>query len=468
MFHRSDPMNQARRPPRAQNRPVPEDGSRPTSGTPGRLGMTDRSRLVHAWAGFEDHTDVAWKLGGDLEGRDVVEPFAAGAMLCDQPGVRCVHQVKDQVGQLVTTAGSRFGSRFHDERIAAWLGMALGVSFSTAFVTGLISHFMQHPPDWLHWPSRPINFYRVTQGLHVMGGLATVPLLLAKLWTVYPKLFQWPPFRSIAHAVERALVLLLIGGALFQLVTGVMDIAYWYPFPFFFTVTHYWTAYVVFGALIIHIANEWAKARRTVMRKPTDGLDRRSFLLSVFAASGAVALFTVGETVSPLARLALLAPRRLGVGAQQLPVNRTALEAGVTTTAVDSDWRLHVTGRVQHELSLSLAQLRAMPQHTVRLPITCVEGWSASGNWTGIPLRDLLNRAGVPGDARIRAVSLQTGGAYRTSNVDPRHWHDPDTLLALGLNGEPLALDHGYPCRLIAPNRPGVLQTKWLTSLVAE
>ncbi|MFC4912329.1 molybdopterin-dependent oxidoreductase [Actinomadura gamaensis] len=366
------------------------------------------------------------------------------------------------------TLEGRFTSRFHDERIAAWLGMALGVSFGTAFITGLISHFMQHPPEWLHWPSRPVNFYRLTQGLHVIGGLATIPLLLAKLWTVYPKLFRWPPFRSLAHAMERGLIFLLVGGALFQLVTGLLNISYWYPFPFFFTVAHYWTAYIVVGALIIHVANEWAKARRTVMRRPNDGLDRRSFLLSVFASSGAVTLLTVGETVSPLARLALLSPRRPGVGPQGLPVNRSAVAAGVTESARDPRWRLHVTGRVQRELKLSLAHLHAMPQHTVRLPIACVEGWSASGTWTGVRLRDVLTRAGVPADAQVRAESLQAGGAYRTSQVDPRHWRDPDTLLALSLNGEPLALDHGFPCRLIAPNRPGVLQTKWLTTLVAE
>ncbi|MCP2337648.1 molybdopterin-dependent oxidoreductase [Actinomadura rupiterrae] len=377
-------------------------------------------------------------------------------------------RLRDQVVRFPKSLEGRFRSRLHDERIAAWLGIALGVSFSTAFITGLISHFMQHPPDWLHWPSRPINFYRVTQGLHVIGGLATIPLLLAKLWTVYPKLFQWPPFRSLAHAVERGLVFVLVGGSLFQLVTGLLNISYWYAFPFFFTVAHYWTAYLVFGALIIHIANEWAKARHTVMRKPNDDLDRRSFLLSVFAASGTVALFTVGEAFSPLGRLALLAPRRPGVGPQRLPVNRTALAAGVTVSARDPRWRLSVTGRVQRELSLSLAELRAMPQHTVRLPITCVEGWSVSGTWTGVRLSDVLARAGASAEARIRVVSLQGGGAYRTSEVDTAHWRDPDTLLALSLNGEPLALDHGFPCRLIAPNRPGVLQTKWITSLVAE
>ncbi|MFC5752874.1 molybdopterin-dependent oxidoreductase [Actinomadura rugatobispora] len=358
-----------------------------------------------------------------------------------------------------------FTSRLHDERVAAWLGIALGLSFATAFVTGLISHFMQHPPGWMVWPSRPVNLYRFTQGLHVIGGLATIPLLLAKLWTVYPKLLQWPPVRSAGHAIERILVFVLVAGSLFQLVTGLFNIAYWYPFPFFFPTAHYWTAYILIGALVVHVTNEWAKVRRTVMTRPEDGLGRRGFLLTVAAAGGIVTLTTVGEAFSPLAKLAVLAPRRRGVGPQGLPVNKSAAAAGVTTAARDPDYRLLVTGRVQRELALSLDDLNALPSHTARLPIACVEGWSAGATWTGVRLRDLLHMAGVSEDARIRIESLERGGLYRTSWVDPPHWNDPLTLLALQVNGAPLDLDHGHPCRLIAPNRPGVMQTKWVSKV---
>ncbi|MFI0352973.1 molybdopterin-dependent oxidoreductase [Actinomadura sp. 9N407] len=348
--------------------------------------------------------------------------------------------------------------------MAAWLGIGLGVSFGTAFVTGLISHFMQHPPSWMVWPSRPVNLYRFTQGLHVIGGLATIPLLLAKLWTVYPKLLQWPPVRSVGHAVERVLLFVLVGASLFQLVTGLFNIAYYYPFPFFFPTAHYWTSYILIGALVIHVANEWAKVRRTVMTRPEDGIGRRGFLLTVAAAGGAVALTTVGEAFSPLAKLAVLAPRRPGVGPQGLPVNKSAYAAGVTRA--DSSWRLHVLGRVDRELSLSLADLHALSSHAVRLPIACVEGWSASATWEGVRLRDVLRMAGAAEDSRVRVESMEAGGLYRTSWVVPPHWHDPLTLLALGLNGSPLDIDHGYPCRLIAPNRPGVDQTKWVHRVV--
>jgi DMSO/TMAO reductase YedYZ molybdopterin-dependent catalytic subunit len=370
------------------------------------------------------------------------------------------------IHRLTATAAGverRFTSRLHDERVAAWLGIGLGVSFTVAFVTGLVSHFMQHPPGWMVWPSRPVNLYRVTQGTHVIVGLATIPLLLAKLWTVYPKLWQWPPIRSVAHAARRGVILLLVGGSLFQLVTGLFNVDYWYPFPFFFTVAHYWTAYVVFGALLIHTADEWAKVRRPATVAPVR--DRRGFLATVAGACGLVALTTVGETFTPLGNLAVLAPRRPGVGPQRLPVNKTALAAGVTRP---NGWRLKVTGAVRRELDLSLADLRAMPRHVVRLPIACVEGWSAEATWAGVRLRDILDAAGVAHDARVRVESLQKGGLYRASEVDPPHWHDEATLLALDVNGAPLDLDHGFPCRLIAPDRPGVMQTKWVAALVVS
>lgn len=362
----------------------------------------------------------------------------------------------------------RFTSRLHDERIASWLGIALGVSVLVSFGTGLVSHFMQQPAGWMLWPSRPVNLYRVTQGVHVIGGLATVPLLLAKLWTVYPRLWQWPPVRSLVHGAQRLLVFVLVGAALFQFVTGVLNVAYWYAFRFFFTTAHYWTAYILVGALVVHIADQWAKARRTVMTRPEDGVGRRGFLLTVAGASGVVALTTVGEAVTPLAPLAVLAPRRPGTGPQDVPVNKSAAATGVTAQARDPRWRLTVTGRVARDVTLSLADLRALPQHDARLPISCVEGWSVEAAWRGVRLRDVLRLAGVAGDAQVRVESLQAHGLYRTSMVNPPHWQDPLTLLALGMNGVPLALDHGYPCRLIAPNRPGVMQTKWVHRLVVS
>jgi hypothetical protein len=69
----------------------------------------------------------------------------------------------------------------------------------------------------------------VTQGLHVITGIAAFPLLLAKLFVVYPQLFSWPPLRGLRHAVERATLPLLVGGSIFMLITGVQNVMYWYP-----------------------------------------------------------------------------------------------------------------------------------------------------------------------------------------------------------------------------------------------
>lgn len=80
-------------------------------------------------------------------------------------------------------------------------------------------------------------------------------------------------------------------------------------------------------------------------------------------------------------------------------------------------------------------------------------------------IKDLLERAGLPDGARLRVVSLQTRGGYAVTEMDRTYTRDDLTLLALRLNGEVLSPDHGYPARVIAPNRPGVLQTKWVTRL---
>jgi hypothetical protein len=273
------------------------------------------------------------------------------------------------------------------------------------------------------------------------------------------------------------MVFLLVAGALFQLVTGVFNVARWYVFPFNFTAAHYWTSYILIGALIIHVTNEWAKVRRAVFRPvrlkpvrldsaPLDSatrrgsLSRRGFFATTAAACAVIAATTIGEAFRPLAGIAWLAPLPPQRG---VPVNKTAAAARIT---VPTDWRLRVTGAVQRELELSLEDLRALPRHSARLPIACVEGWSAEGTWAGVRLRDVLRMAGVADDARVRVESLEPAGRYRTSEVRAPHWHDQLTLLALELNGAPLTPDHGYPCRLIAPDRPGVLQTKWVTTVV--
>ncbi|MDT4995596.1 MAG: hypothetical protein QOH97_5488 [Actinoplanes sp.] len=367
-----------------------------------------------------------------------------------------------------------FDAKSRSPRLTSLLGVALAVAFTICFSTGLISHFVQHPGGWFWWPSRPVGLYRFTQGLHVATGLATVPLLGVKLWSVYPRLFGWPPARTIAHAIERVSIAALVAAALFQLFSGILNIARWYaPMPFFFTAGHYRSAWLAIGALLIHIGVKLPIIRQALLRPTPDrtapgAVHRRDLLATVAAAAGIITLTTIGQTVSPLSRLSVLAPRRPRTGPQHLPVNKTAAGAGVRDAAFDPAYRLTVTGP-HRQVALSLADLTALPQHTVILPISCVEGWSSTGMWTGVRLRDLVALVGVDADAAEADVqSLEPHGRFRTSTVATPHLRDPFTLIALGLGGEPLHPDHGYPARLIAPNRPGVLQTKWVGRIDAR
>nr|WP_297621914.1 molybdopterin-dependent oxidoreductase [Nocardia sp.] len=193
------------------------------------------------------------------------------------------------------------------------------------------------------------------------------------------------------------------------------------------------------------------------------GVSRRAVLSAAGIAAAVAGLAVAGQTIPFLRWVAVLAPRS-GEGPQGLPVNRTAAAAGVGERAQDSAYRLMVdVGGVRR--AFSRADLAALPQSESTLPIACVEGWSASAHWSGVRLRDLLASVGEYRSGDVRFESLESGGLYRTTELPQPHAMDASTLIALRVNGADLDLDHGYPCRLIAPNRPGVLQTKWLSTI---
>ncbi len=110
-------------------------------------------------------------------------------------------------------------------------------------VTGLISYAAYNPrlgandltPErgllgfyLFDWVTSPEWLYRATQGTHVILGIVLVPVLLAKLWSVAPKLYDWPPVRSVAQGLERLNIALIVGGALFQFATGILNVQYSY------------------------------------------------------------------------------------------------------------------------------------------------------------------------------------------------------------------------------------------------
>lgn len=365
-----------------------------------------------------------------------------------------------------------FRSPVHDPRVVARVGVVLAAAIVTAFVTGLLSHLHQHPVAWLPLPPVPVWGYRVSQGLHVGAGLAAIPLLLAKMYAAYPALFQRPRLRGPLHALERVSVAVLVATAIFQLVTGLLNIFQWYPWSFSFVKVHFAVAWVLVGSIVVHVAVKLptiVDALRHPVAEPADDEDqggptRRGFLAGVAVTVLGLTALTLGQTVSPLSKAAILSPRQSGVGAQGLPVNRTAKSAGVLDSAADPGWRLQLRGPSGAE-DLSRADLEAMPQVTVVLPIACVEGWSTTATWEGVRVADLVRLVSESDDVDARFVSLQKAGSYKESVLPAAYVRHPDSVVALRLGGEPLELDHGFPARLIAPNRPGVLQTKWLDRL---
>jgi DMSO/TMAO reductase YedYZ molybdopterin-dependent catalytic subunit len=193
------------------------------------------------------------------------------------------------------------------------------------------------------------------------------------------------------------------------------------------------------------------------------GPSRRTVLVGTGLAVALATVVTAGQTVPLLRRVSVLAPRS-GQGPQGVPVNRSAAAARVLRSARSPDYRLTVTNGATTR-AFTIAELAAMPQATHQLPIACVEGWSANAQWTGVVLGDLLAAVGAAADSDVRMISLEPPGPYSRTVLPARHTRDPQSLIALKLNGDVLDLDHGYPCRLIAPTRPGVLQTKWLSRI---
>src|SRR5437660_11068271 len=123
--------------------------------------------------------------------------------------------------------------------LTSFLGTLLLPLIVIVAVTGLISDGVYNPQLGLNSPfdrygafnvaihlpaSSPAWLYAVNQGLHISVGLVAIPLLLAKLWSVIPRLFAWPPARGPLHLIERASLLLLVGGVLFEFATGVLNI----------------------------------------------------------------------------------------------------------------------------------------------------------------------------------------------------------------------------------------------------
>jgi DMSO/TMAO reductase YedYZ molybdopterin-dependent catalytic subunit len=403
----------------------------------------------------------------------------------------------------------RWRSPLRGPWLTSVLGLVLLITLPVVIITGLLSYIAYGPQfgtaipadvGWLKlptfdWPTNPSWLYRLNQGLHVGLGLVLIPVVLAKLWSVIPRLFAWPPSRSIAQVLERISLLMLVGGILFEIITGVLNIQYDYIFGFNFYYAHYFGAWVFIAGFVMHItlkiprmlAGLRSMSLREVLRtnradtKPEppdpDGLvaadpapvtiSRRGALALIGGGALFMALITAGQTLGGWTRqtaLLLARGRARGDGPNDFQVNRTAFAAGITPDRTGDNWRLTLRGGPS-PVVLDRSMLTAMPQRTARLPIACVEGWSTTETWSGVRLRDLARLAGTPAPRSARVASLERRGAFNRAVLQGNQVEDPDSLLALRVNGAELSPDHGYPARIIVPALPGVHTTKWVASI---
>ena len=221
--------------------------------------------------------------------------------------------------------------------------------------------------------------------------------------------------------------------------------------------------------------------------------DRRRFLIYTGVTAGIGLLALAGGQISAAATRAADAARALftlpGASVRQaaIPAGASLDVAGITPLITPNadfyridtalsvpridprDWRLRITGMVENEVELDFAELLALPLEESTTTLACVSnyvGGDLIGNatWLGYPIRELLARAKPQSGADMVLSTSQDGftaGTPIEALTDGRN-----AILAVGMNGEPLPLEHGYPVRMVVPGLYGyVSATKWVVEL---
>ncbi len=129
----------------------------------------------------------------------------------------------------------------------------------------------------------------------------------------------------------------------------------------------------------------------------------------------------------------------------------------------EEEWDLTVDGLVENPLTLSYAELKALPNVDVDADMHCVTGWTTLDNtWTGVSFRTLAEMAKPKPEAKYVMTHCDYG---YTSNLSLEAMMDDDVLVAWAHGGEPLAPEHGFPLRLVVPKRYAWKSAKWLRGL---
>lgn len=292
-----------------------------------------------------------------------------------------------------------------------------------------------------------------------------------------------PPFGALVFAVGGVLALIAVST---RSGSGTFDGA-----PTVFGVA----AAVITLRLLLRRLRRWEAAAAVPSASPRPASsERRAFLVWGVATAAVAVVVGTASRVGSSAMQAVAAARR----AVRLPAAATPAPAvpggasldvdGITpyvtpnadfyridtalrVPSIDpADWSLRIHGAVEHEVTLTWDELLALPLEEHMATLSCVSnevGGDLIGNalWLGYPIRELLARAKPTGDADM-VLSRSIDGFTAGTPLDVLQDEGTDALLAIGMNGEPLPTEHGFPARMVVPGLFGyVSATKWVTEM---
>jgi DMSO/TMAO reductase YedYZ molybdopterin-dependent catalytic subunit len=218
--------------------------------------------------------------------------------------------------------------------------------------------------------------------------------------------------------------------------------------------------------------------------KKTMRVGRREFLFKALATGGLASGYLKSPAglllaTNPLSQASPTTPSSQTTKEIVTPNNDFFVRNHFATPEISEDaWRLEIHGLVSNPLKLSYSDLLLMPSVRRVSTLECAGNVSGGGGvgtavWSGLPLRDLLQQAGLkPGPTTIVFQGADSGegenvppGTHFARAIPLEKAMDPATLLAYEMNGEPLPAKHGFPLRALVPGWYGMDSVKWLTSI---
>ena len=321
-----------------------------------------------------------------------------------------------------------------------WANILIGLALTVSVVTGFLTLTSNHSP--------------FLGDIHAAASLAVVAVFWWKVWNILGGLRQWRlrPTTTVASVI---LTVVLIG----IVFSGV----YWSnvgPFNFLGLSGMTWHGVLAMPAVVFFLGHVLS---RTYSVRTRYWAERRTFMRTLAAALGGLALWRIGEAAAPLLNLQA-ADRRFtgsyGVGdftGNDFP--RVIWLSDSAPTLDESAWRLRLDGHVGRAVEIDYEGALGY-EDELEATIDCTGGWHSTQRWRGVRLDRLLDRAGLSDDAASLTVRSATGYERRFSLGEARGY-----LLATHVSGERLSRGHGFPVRLVAPDKRGYDWVKWVTEL---